>query len=211
MSIYSEVWKLSLRFPLVDLTWLGLIFHLLSSFLPLQRKWLTQIQEYVFSQLARQLCSVPLSAKLYPIHRRACHTNRQPHTYKKRFQEIIKPDNMWKGCFQGGRTKCQPDKMPTEQNANLGWHFVRDFFSVVGILSGSTFWLAFCPDHLKMSWHPPPTSESGGPVTSFCLLLTVVGKKVDNFFLSGWLGKNTAVFYHHHLRCITPTSLTFCR
>ena len=78
----------------------GQIFHLPSSFLPLQRKWLTQIQEYVFSQLARQLCSVPLSAKLYPIHRRACHTNRQPHTYKKRFQEIIKPDNMWKGCFQ---------------------------------------------------------------------------------------------------------------
>ena len=100
MSIYSEGWKLSFRFPLVDLTWMGLIFHLLSSFLPLQRKWLTQIQEYVFSQLARQLCSVPLSAKLYPIHRRACHTNRQPHTYKKRFQEIIKPDNMWKGCFQ---------------------------------------------------------------------------------------------------------------
>ena len=108
-------------------------------------------------------------------------------------------------------TKCQPDKMPTGQNANLGWHFVRDFFSMVGILSGPTFWLAFCPDHLKMSWHPPPMSESGGPVTSFCLLLTVVGKKVDNFFLSGWLGKNTAVFYHHHLRCITPTSLTFCR
>ena len=30
--------------------------------------------------------------------------------------------------------------MPTGQNANLGWHFVRDFFSVVGILSGPTFW-----------------------------------------------------------------------
>ena len=49
------------------------------------------------------------------------------------------------------RTKCQPDKMPNGQNANLGWHFVRDFFSVIGILSGATFWLAFCPDHLKMS------------------------------------------------------------
>ena len=57
----------------------------------------------------------------------------------------------WKGVW----TKCQPDKMPTGQNANLGWHFVRDFFSMVGILSGPTFWLAFCPDHLNMSWHPP--------------------------------------------------------
>ena len=70
---------------------------------------------------------------------------------------------------KGVWTKCQPDKMPTGQNANLGWHFVRDFFSVVGILSGSTFWLAFCPDHLNREW--------GGPVTSFCLLLTVVGEK----------------------------------
>ena len=43
---------------------------------------------------------------------------------------------------QGGRTKCQPDKMPTGQNANLGWHFVRDFF----------LWLAFCPDQL-FGWH----------------------------------------------------------
>ena len=98
------------------------------------------------------------------------------------------------------------DKMPTGQNANLGWHFVRDFFSVVGILSGPTFWLAFCPDHLKMSWHPPPTSESGGPVTSFCLLLTVVGKKVDNFLLLGWSGENFAVFDHHHLPWITLPS-----
>ena len=39
-------------------------------------------------------------------------------------------------------TKCQPDKMPTGQNANLGWHFVRDFF----------LWLAFCPDQL-FGWH----------------------------------------------------------
>ena len=92
--------KVITPFPLDRFNLNGQIFHLPSSFLPLQRKWLTQIQEYVFSQLARQLCSVPLSAKLYPIHRRACHTNRQPHTYKKRFQEIIKPDNMWKGCFQ---------------------------------------------------------------------------------------------------------------
>ena len=74
-------------------------------------------------------------------------------------------------CYVGVWTKCQPDKMPTGQNANLGWHFVRDFFSVVGILSGPTFWLAFCPDHLNMSW------QWGGPVTSFCLLLTVVGEK----------------------------------
>ena len=58
--------------------------------------------------------------------------------------------------YAGGRTKCQPDKMPTGQNATLGWHFVRDFFSMVGILSRPTFWLAFCPDHLNMSWHPPP-------------------------------------------------------
>ena len=54
---------------------------------------------------------------------------------------------------EGGRTKCQPDEMPTGQNANLGWHFVRDFFSVVGILSRPTFWLAFCPGHLNMFWH----------------------------------------------------------
>ena len=84
------------------------------------------------------------------------------------------------GSIFGGRTKCQPDKMPTGQNANLGWHFVRDFFSMVGILSGPTFWLAFCPDHLNMSWHPPPNIRvcvGGGPVTSFCLLLTVVGEK----------------------------------
>ena len=101
--------------------------------------------------------------------------------------------------------------MPTGQNANLGWHFVRDFFSMVGILSGPTFWLAFCPDHLKMSWHPPPTSESGGPVTSFCLLLTVVGKKVDNFLLLSWSGENFAVFDHHHLPWITlPPALAFC-
>ena len=59
---------------------------------------------------------------------------------------------LWVGVW----TKCQPDEMPTGQNANLGWHFVRDFFSVVGILSGPTFWLAFCPDHLNMSWHFPP-------------------------------------------------------
>ena len=84
---------------------------------------------------------------------------------------ILDSDGVW--------TKCQPDEMPTEQNANLGWHFVRDFFSVVGILSGSTFWLAFCPDHLNMFWHPPPQDQrvGGGPVTSFCLLLTVVGEK----------------------------------
>ena len=64
--------------------------------------------------------------------------------------------------LKGGRTKCQPDKMPTGQNANLGWHFVRDFFSMVGILSGPTFWLAFCPDHLNMSWHPPPQHQRVG-------------------------------------------------
>ena len=56
-----------------------------------------------------------------------------------------------KGTGRGVWTKCQPDKMPTGQNANLGWHFVRDFFSMVGILSGPTFWLAFCLDHLNMS------------------------------------------------------------
>ena len=116
--------------------------------------------------------------------------------------------------FYGVWTKCQPDEMPTGQNANLGWHFVRDFFSVVGILSGPTFWLAFCPDHLKMSWHPPPNvREWGGPVTSFCLLLTVVGKKVDNFLLLSWSGENFAVFDHHHLPWITlpsPHALPFC-
>ena len=112
----------------------------------------------------------------------------------------------------GGRTKCQPDKMPTGQNANLGWHFVCDFF----------LWLAFCPDQL-FGWHfvrtisrclgiPPPTPpnvrEWGGPVTSSCLLLTVLGKKVDNFLLLSWSGENFAVFDHHHL---TATSKPYFR
>ena len=81
------------------------------------------------------------------------------------------------GGLVGVWTKCQPDKMPTGQNANLGWHFVRDF----------CLWLAFCPDQL-FGWHfvrtisaclrtPPNIREWGGPVTSFCLLLTVVGEK----------------------------------
>ena len=47
--------------------------------------------------------------------------------------------------LQGGRTKCQLDKMSTGRNANqrlafcpdffLGWHFVRLAFCPVGILS----------------------------------------------------------------------------
>ena len=82
--------------------------------------------------------------------------------------------------ISGVWTKCQPDKMPTGQNANLGWHFVRDFFSMVGILSGPTFWLAFCPDHLNMSWHPLPTSESGGgPCNIFLFAVDCCGGEVD--------------------------------
>ena len=127
----------------------------------------------------------------------------------------ISVSSFWQcGYRRGGRTKCQPDKMPTGQNANLGWHFVRDFF----------LWLAFCPDQL-FGWHfvrtisrclgipPPNLREWGGPVTSFCLLLTVVGKKVDNFLLLGWSGENFAVFDHHHLPWITlpcPHPLAFC-
>ena len=66
---------------------------------------------------------------------------------------------------QGGRTKCQPDKMPTwvgilSVTFFCGWHFVRTNF-LVGILSG--------PSQEVLA--SPPTSESGGgPVTSFCLL-----------------------------------------
>ena len=111
------------------------------------------------------------------------------------------------------------DKMPTGRNANRTkcqprLAFCPWLFSVVGILSGPTFWLAFCPDHLKMSWHPlPNVREWGGPVTSFCLLLTVVGKKVDNFLLLSWSGENFAIFDHHHLPWITlpsPHALAFC-
>ena len=46
----------------------------------------------------------------------------------------------------GGRTKCQPDKMPTK-----GWHFVRPFFCGWHFVRPN-FWLAFCPEHLNMFW-----------------------------------------------------------
>ena len=42
----------------------------------------------------------------------------------------------------GGRTKCQPDKMPTGHNANQRLAFCPDFF----------LWLAFCPSQL-FGWH----------------------------------------------------------
>ena len=49
----------------------------------------------------------------------------------------------------GGRTKCQPDKMPTEQNANQRLAFCPSQF-LVGILSGtSQHVLALCPNHEK--------------------------------------------------------------
>ena len=62
------------------------------------------------------------------------------------------------------------DKMPTGQNANLGWHFVRTFFCgwhfvrpnfLVGILSGSSQHVLAC--------------LAGGSVDF--LLLTAVGEK----------------------------------
>ena len=60
----------------------------------------------------------------------------------------------WMGWMViGGRTKCQPDKMPIGHNANQRLALCPDFFSVVGILSAPNFWLAFCPDHLNMFWH----------------------------------------------------------
>ena len=43
---------------------------------------------------------------------------------------------------QDGRTKCQPDKMATGQNANQRLAFCSDFF----------LWLAFCPSQL-FGWH----------------------------------------------------------
>ena len=45
-------------------------------------------------------------------------------------------------CIRGGRTKCQPDKMPTGHNANQRLAFCPDFF----------LWLAFCPSQL-FGWH----------------------------------------------------------
>ena len=44
-------------------------------------------------------------------------------------------ESLWqtKAVNLGGRTKCQPDKMPTGHNANQR--------------------LAFCPEHLNMFWH----------------------------------------------------------
>ena len=42
--------------------------------------------------------------------------------------------------FNGGRTKCQPDKMPTGRNANQRLAFCPDFF----------LWLAFRPDFFSV-------------------------------------------------------------
>ena len=48
-----------------------------------------------------------------------------------------------------GHLKCQwLSSEVVGQNANR-----TRLFSVVGILSVPTFWLAFCPDHLNMFWH----------------------------------------------------------
>ena len=53
-----------------------------------------------------------------------------------------------KVCGQNAnRTKCQPDISQPKVGILSG------LFSVVGILSDPTFWLAFCPDHLNMFWH----------------------------------------------------------
>ena len=61
--------------------------------------------------------------------------------------------------MKGGRTKCQPDKMPTGRNANQKLAFCPDFFLwlafcpsqfLVGILSRtSQHVLALCPNHEK--------------------------------------------------------------
>ena len=48
--------------------------------------------------------------------------------------------------LQGGRTKCQPDEMPTKS-----WHFVRTFFCGWHFVRPN-FWLAFCLEHLNMFW-----------------------------------------------------------
>ena len=56
-----------------------------------------------------------------------------PRIHKMRFR-ICKQLNGWRDGESGGRTKCQPDIMPTKGSV-------------------PTFWLAFCPDHLNMFWH----------------------------------------------------------
>ena len=48
----------------------------------------------------------------------------------------------WRGNLRGGRTKCQPDKMPTGHNANQRLAFCPDLF----------LWLAFCLSQL-FGWH----------------------------------------------------------
>ena len=48
--------------------------------------------------------------------------------------------------LNGGRTKCQPDEMPTK-----GWHFVRTFFCGWHFVRPN-FSLTFCPEHLNMFW-----------------------------------------------------------
>ena len=82
-------------------------------------------------------------------------------------EEAFQTDTLY---LAGVWTKCQPDKMPTGQNANLGWHFVRAFFSL---------WLAFCPDQL-FGWHfvrTISTSESGGSCNIFLFAVDCCGEK----------------------------------
>ena len=47
--------------------------------------------------------------------------------------------------LQGGRTKCQLDKMPTGRNANQRLAFWPDFFLWLAFRPDFFLWLAFCP------------------------------------------------------------------
>ena len=101
--------------------------------------------------------------------------------------------------------KMPTGKMPTGQNANrtnchLKVSIWSGLFYVLGILSVPFFvWhfvrtISTCFGILCESWNSLSSSPPCNSVTCSCLLLTVVGGKVDDFLLLGWFGKNS-VFY----------------
>ena len=59
--------------------------------------------------------------------------------------------NMHCGSIHGGRTKCQPDKMPTGRNANQRLAYCPD----------SLLWLAFCPSQFLVGILSPPSKHVG--------------------------------------------------
>ena len=57
--------------------------------------------------------------------------------------------------LRGVRTECQPDKMPTRQNANQRLAFCLDFFLWLAFRPDFFLWLAFCPSQFLvdiLSW-----------------------------------------------------------